>query len=800
MAQSKIFDYSFVPPLTFAKRIKRIEMLPTGTYNQSLNQQDIVRFYFKSAKDLIDPWSVNVQITVQVPDNVLTDDSKFTYKCLQLDGSAQSFIQNMVIYDPQGREIERINQYSRLANFLSEMKYNPQEKGGHDNQGFGGLNLGQFGAQVSGPIPAMSNKIYRATIQSTVPVLPVNTGSNLNPNEINYGWASVNPLQIYKNTVMNQPLVGHNIATYSSLASPGESQTPNDSLIGPIQLYFSPATKNYLQVFESYEDFTGTNTHWGYPQILWGLNTYNASTSTIQTGTDWISGGSDPETTFYTWFGSDGTGGTPRALFNITADFSPVQYWSPLRSSFLTWELSPYFTWDANTGAGPIGTANGAPPSTVHLLDAFYGSGMICGSVGKQIQDRSSIQNTVNQAYVWSTNLAAAQKSIQGNVMWGASNGNQDITNSIIGDSNCSLLSGFTDSFPCNFASNCYEPIFSKTLRQRVIKNGVPSVEAIQEWTFNFPLMSGFLGSLITAERYKLIPMAVLNDVVVEFYFNPYALFTSYNTNNVQNRAYFIKDIRLTMETMVIEDSAIANPIFQQLSNWVFPTQSFYLGPQYGITANNIPPEIQYNMGFKSMRTIFYGFYRSLYSKQSNARYNYRLSGNLTSFYIQYGTENYPSIPIAGLAGSNYGATNNYEFYYELCRALDCQHDSTQKSINIHNFAINYSEIEPANFDAELNQNIQLFNKNLLESNDQLGYFYENRCVGKAMYGLDCQTMNFDQSAFSGINTSENKPFSLFMEYSNANPYPGNSEFVTWINYDMIISKSEDGFNVWGRT
>ena len=44
--------YGGVPPLAFQKRIKRLEILPTGTYNQSLNQQDIVRFNLKQDKYL----------------------------------------------------------------------------------------------------------------------------------------------------------------------------------------------------------------------------------------------------------------------------------------------------------------------------------------------------------------------------------------------------------------------------------------------------------------------------------------------------------------------------------------------------------------------------------------------------------------------------------------------------------------------------------------------------------------------------------------------------------------------------
>lgn len=787
---SKLVTYQGTPPLTFDKRIKRIEMLPTGTYNQSLNQQDIVRFYFKSAKDLIDPWSMQVQIEITIPDQGLDDDTKFKHKCLQLDGSASSLIQNMVIYDPQGREIERINQYSRLAAFLGEMKYNPQEKGGHDHQGFGGLNLGQFGSIVTGPQPTNTNMFYDNAISTTTYLDPSNTANLIyNPNMWNgaltSGWSQdYLPSTIYKNNLTNAPLLGgFDNASYTdqllnlSLPTGGQVILEESYLKGPLGIEFDIAG----QFRQCFSVLNANNSDYDLPYVIWG-----DISSNVQSYQPWVSGTSTgPGSNSYM------NGSISQAYIHLWAQYSLVQYWSPIKSCGLQWECSPFFSWDGKISAGPLGTHNGAPPCTIAMADAYFGSGFIAGCTGKQVKYDGNCQNNLNQALAYETSKIKNSSDLPPGIL--GSNGTQF-------PKSLSLINGFNESYPCNLASNCFEPKFSKTVKQRVIKNGAPSVEAVTSWTFQIPLMSGFLGSLITAERYKLIPMAVLNDVVVEFYFNPYAFFTSYWSTNVGNRGYLIKDVRLTMETMVIEDKAISDPIFGQLNNFTFPTQSFYLGPQYSISGNNLPPEIQYNMGFKSMRAIFFGFYRALYSKVTAARYNYRLSGNLTSFYIQYGTENYPSLPISGNAGNNYGPLNNYEFYFELLKALDCVHSECQRGINVHNFAINYSEIEPANYDPEGDIQLQTFNKALIEGPDQLCYFYENRVKGACMYGLDCQTMNYDQNAFSGIDTSINKPFSLFMEYNNENPYPGNTEFVTWINYDMIISKTEDGFSVWGRT
>lgn len=792
---SKILNYTSTPPLTFEKRIKRIEMLPTGTYNQSLNQQDIVRFYFKSAKDLIDPWSIQIQIEITIPDNILEDDTKFHYKMMQLDGSASSFIQNMVIYDPQGREIERINQYSRLADFLNQMKYNPQEKSGSDQQGMGGLNLGQFGSNVSGPIPTLPQQFYKTGIRTSVypstgtDNINLNYDTNLWENEQSvYNWGEgFMPVTLDINNYTYAPLIpGFNGEQTLPILANGVTQTEGQvtleesKIIGPLSGKWN-INNLYLQSFGS---LTYLNSTYINPPIVWGAP--NSDDADFQ---KWVLGVNNAEQSSNQWL----NGSIPDAYVHLWAIPNNIQYWSPIRSNSLFWQLSPYFASDSALSAGPLGSMNGAPPCTVSMADAYFGTGLAVGSFGKQITDPSVLQNNTNSTYIWKN------KTSQTNWPPGLyePNATQENLNSY------TLFNGFSSAFPANFAVNCFEPRFSKRIKQRVLKNGVPSDEYITSWQFNIPLMSGFIGSLITPERYKLIPMAILNDVVVEFYFNPYALFTSYWSSSVQNRGYLIKDIRLTMETMVIEDQAISSAVLGQINNWTFPTHSYYLGPQYSISANNLPPEIQFNLGFKSLRGMYWGFYRSLYSKTTAARYTYRLSGNLTSYYIQYGTENYPSIPVSGIAGNNYGANNNYTFYYELLKAMDCQHTETDKGINIHNFAINYSEIEPANFelgDNLFNNRIQALNKQLIEGDDQLCFFYENRMRGACMYGLDCQTMNYDQTAFSGIDTSTNKPFSLFMEYDNSNPYPGNMEFISWCNYDCIISKTEDGFTVWGRT
>jgi len=70
-------------------------------------------------------------------------------------------------------------------------------------------------------------------------------------------------------------------------------------------------------------------------------------------------------------------------------------------------------------------------------------------------------------------------------------------------------------------------------------------------------------------------------------------------------------------------------------------------------------------------------------------------------------------------------------------------------------------------------------------------FFYENRCVGRAVYGLDLDAINYEMGVTSGINTTVNRPFLLSLEswtpqqalpYLSSPPdlnpyYPGDSPY-----------------------
>jgi hypothetical protein len=52
-----------------------------------------------------------------------------------------------------------------------------------------------------------------------------------------------------------------------------------------------------------------------------------------------------------------------------------------------------------------------------------------------------------------------------------------------------------------------------------------------------------------------------------------------------------------------------------------------------------------------------------------------------------------------------------------------------------------------------------------------LPLFHENRCVGRAVYAMNLETLNNDFSVISGINTINNRPFEITLKSDNTNSF-----------------------------
>ena len=181
-----------------------------------------------------------------------------------------------------------------------------------------------------------------------------------------------------------------------------------------------------------------------------------------------------------------------------------------------------------------------------------------------------------------------------------------------------------------------------------------------------------------------------------------------------------------------------------------------------------------------------FGFWRR--TDQSTAfRENYRLSHNLTSYYFLIGTTQWPNVPVAGNAGTNLGQYNNSDFYYQTLKAFNKHYMTKGININQSSFAVNFSEFYPLAGDPD-------------DTGPNQGCYYkENRCKGTALYAVEFLSVMNQRGIFTGYNTSEAKPWSLFLEYAAVNPYQGNTLFNSYFNYDCVFMKEGGLWTVIGR-
>ena len=69
-----------------------------------------------------------------------------------------------------------------------------------------------------------------------------------------------------------------------------------------------------------------------------------------------------------------------------------------------------------------------------------------------------------------------------------------------------------------------------------------------------------------------------------------------------------------------------------------------------------------------------------------------------------------------------------------------------------------------------------------------LPLFHETRVIGKALFGLDTETMSNDFSVLSGLNTTDARPFNLNLEVDTTiASFNRDSRISMFFYYDAII-------------
>lgn len=356
---------------------------------------------------------------------------------------------------------------------------------------------------------------------------------------------------------------------------------------------------------------------------------------------------------------------------------------------------------------------------------------------------------------------------------------------------------GFADPFPVNFSTTTYEPVFTGGNYIRNIKNGevvVSNGENTHE--FFIPLFSGLLGCIKPPSQYKLIPLKAFQNLVIELKMNKYALFSSSivtgGLTNDTARAYKIDEIELNAEVLETDDRIVNDALEKLLQNNGINITgvSYFAGPKVSFTNNSIPNTIELSTGFGSLKAVYLAFRDKASDQLPYARRNYRLSHNLTSLQMRIGAEYYPPQPITGAAGTSYSYPNNNEFYHQLLRTFKKLPISDSFAINPHNFAVNFRQITSGKYpDQAITNNVML---------GFYQYFYENRCTGKAVFGIELNSANHDHGLLGGIDTRFMLPYQILLENDN-DSFIGETEACVFFYYDLLISVSYNSVNVKGK-
>lgn len=120
--------YDSIKPIGYPTTTKIMRFTPSTGQN-NIQPNDIVRFSFNT-NGYWDPSTVYISLTVQL------DPSFRRFDAIQIDGSASSFISEFIA-TCKGVELERIQEYDQLANFLEDINYSNEQRFSRDIQGLG---------------------------------------------------------------------------------------------------------------------------------------------------------------------------------------------------------------------------------------------------------------------------------------------------------------------------------------------------------------------------------------------------------------------------------------------------------------------------------------------------------------------------------------------------------------------------------------------------------------------------------------------------------------------------------------
>lgn len=344
---------------------------------------------------------------------------------------------------------------------------------------------------------------------------------------------------------------------------------------------------------------------------------------------------------------------------------------------------------------------------------------------------------------------------------------------------------------------------------------------------FLFPLLSGIFGCYMPTKNYKLLPMKIFPDLSLEFQINPWFIFTSGYTNvatnsriNQPKRAFNIKRLEIVTDQYIIDDQAVDQLIMGSYNNagagFRLHTNSFYLGPTYNIIQNQIPATMQLNLGFESLKNLFWCYLAQDFQNYSWCRRSFRLSHNITKEQVNIEPNQYPSQPPLANAGNiaplpNTGQLStimyrhaNNELVNQLYKCFGkCNDWNEDCFVNNVNFAVNNRCYAPDNDNTKTGGAVDSMGYGYQQSFCQYGWplVHENRMVGRCLYGLSLEPFAHDKVVINGVNTFGKRPFEITQEFMSdvAYLFNRNSFCLTFAHYDLMLKVTPDGIEVIGR-
>ena len=393
---------------------------------------------------------------------------------------------------------------------------------------------------------------------------------------------------------------------------------------------------------------------------------------------------------------------------------------------------------------------------------------------------------------------------------------------------------GCSNLFNYSLCGGSFEPRFSYFQQKSTINGRLGQMSQILKGSFSIPLISGLFGILMPSESFKIMPMQAFEDLILEFRLSRYAMFTSgytdggivnqfgiqtamsavtpFNTtqSNMPNRTFAITKLEIVTELIEFDSPEIDVIVNNQLeSGIVFHSNSWYNGPSFEL--NNTAAAsgtFQVNLGFESLKTLMFCFLSSDYRAYSFCRKQYRLSRNINWLQIRIGVDYYPSQAIEGNSGDAHGITSNggnNEFLINLFKAFGKLHDIMgDHFVSVYNFAVNERPYDITDTRPFLNLAANGGAGQIQNKSTSMGMpgYYENACVGKAVYAINLESLNNDLQYISGVNTIKNRPFDINIKSSiyNVNSLLDRpATMVTFCLYDFLLEVTKTRIRVIGR-